>query len=82
MALVQADRLRATVAQGGMDLSEWGKFKSPGDGELQVTLSLGVAAGEKVSETKVFLRGVEAALRRAKQIGPNGVEAAREPDFH
>jgi two-component system cell cycle response regulator len=80
-ALTQADRLRATVAQGGMDLSEWGKFSSPQDGRLQVTLSLGVAAGRKVAEAEVFLRGAEAALRRAKQAGQNRVEAAREQDF-
>jgi diguanylate cyclase (GGDEF)-like protein len=80
-ALTQADRLRATVAQGGMDLSEWGKFTTPKDGKLQVTLSLGVAAGEKVEEADIFLRGVEAAFRRAKKAGQNRVEAAGEPDF-
>jgi diguanylate cyclase (GGDEF)-like protein len=80
-ALTQADRLRATVAQGGMDLSEWGKFTTPKDGKLQVTLSLGVAAGEKVGEAEVFLRGVEAALSRAKKAGQNRVETASAPDY-
>ena len=80
-ALTQADRLRATVAQGGMDLSEWGKFSSPKDGKLQVTLSLGVAAGEKIVEAEVFLRGVEAALSRAKKAGQNRVETASAPDY-
>ena len=49
---------------------------------LPVTLSLGVAAGDKVAEPEAFLRGVEAALRRAKKTGQNRVEAAREADFN
>lgn len=80
-ALTQADRLRATVAQSAMDLSEWGKFTSPGDGKLRVTLSLGLAVGDKVTEPESFLRGVEAALRRAKKAGHNRVEAAKKSDF-
>jgi len=81
-ALTQADRLRATVAQTSMDLSEWGKFTSPRESKLPVTISLSVAAGDHVTEPEAFLRGVEAALRRAKQAGPNRVEAAREADFN
>ncbi len=80
-ALTQADRLRATVAQGRMDLSEWGKFTSPEDGKLRVTLSLAVAVGDKIAEPEIFLRGVEAALRRAQKAGQNRVEAAREADL-
>jgi len=79
-ALTQADRLRATVAQGTMDLSEWGKFAA-GEGKLRVTLSLGVAVGDKVTAPQAFLRAVETALRRAKKAGKNRVETAQESDF-
>ena len=80
-ALTQADRLRATVAQGGMDLSEWGKFSAGQSSRLPVTLSLGLAVGDKVTEPQIFLRAVETALRRAKKAGKNRVDTAKEADF-
>jgi diguanylate cyclase (GGDEF)-like protein len=80
-ALTQADRLRATVAQGGMDLSEWGKFSAGQSGRIPVTLSLGLAVGDKVTEPQIFLRAVETALRRAKKAGKNRVDTAKETDF-
>ncbi len=80
-ALTQADRLRATVAQGGMDLSEWGKFSAGQSSRIPVTLSLGLAVGDKVTEPQIFLRAVETALRRAKKAGKNRVDTAKETDF-
>lgn len=80
-ALTQADRLRAAVAQGGMDLSEWGKFTSPADGRLRVTLSLGVASGDKIAAEQTFLRAAEVALNRAKKAGRDRVETAQAADF-
>lgn len=78
-AVTQADRLRAAVAQGGMDISEWGKFSGTHDGKLQVTLSLGAAEGRPDMEPGALLRDVEAALKRAKQAGHNRVEPAAQP---
>ena len=72
-ATTHADRLRAAVAQGGMDISEWGKFSGPRDAKLQVTLSLGVAEGRANIETSALLRDVEAAQSRAEQSGRNRV---------
>jgi len=79
-AMTQADRLRAAVAQGGMDISEWGKFSGSKDGKLQVTLSLGVAEGRADVEAGALLREVEAALMRAKRAGQNRVEGASKPE--
>ena len=73
-AVAQADRLRAAVAQGGMDISEWGKFTGPKDGKFQVTLTLGVVEGRADMEFEAFLRDAEAALKRAGQAGKNRVE--------
>ena len=78
-AVTQADRLRAAVAQGGMDISEWGKFSGTHDGKLQVTLSLGVAEGRPDKEAGALLREVEATLTRAKQAGQNRVESPPQP---
>jgi two-component system cell cycle response regulator len=80
-ALNQAERLRTSLAGESMDISEWGKFTSVKDGKIQVTLSLGVAAGEKMKETEPFLHAVEAALGRATQAGHNRAELAGEADF-
>jgi diguanylate cyclase (GGDEF)-like protein len=80
-ALTQADRLRAAVAQGGMDLSEWGKFAVPTDGRLRITLSLGVASGDKIAAEQHILRAAEVALNRAKKAGRDRVETAQEADF-
>jgi two-component system, cell cycle response regulator len=79
-ALTQADRIRAAVAQGGMDISEWGKFTGSRDGKLQVTLSLGVAEGRPDLEAGALLREVEAALHQAKSAGQNRVVAASRPE--
>lgn len=78
-ATTQADRLRAAVAQGGMDISEWGKFSGSSDGKLQVTLSLGVGEGRADMEAGALLREVESALKRAKRGGQNRVESASKP---
>ena len=72
-ATTHADRLRAAVAQGGMDISEWGKFSGSRDTKLQVTLSLGVAEGRADIEAAALLRDVEAAQSRADQSGRNRV---------
>ena len=72
--------MRAAVAQGGMDISEWGKFSGTQDGKLQVTLSLGVAEGRSDMEAGALLREVETVLARAKQAGQNRVEAPRKPE--
>jgi diguanylate cyclase (GGDEF)-like protein len=79
-AMTQADRLRAAVAQGGMDISEWGKFSGSHDGKLHVTLSLGVAEGRPDIEAGALHREVEAALTRAKKAGQNRVEGASRPE--
>jgi two-component system, cell cycle response regulator len=76
-AMTQADRLRAAVAQGGMDISEWGKFSGAKDGKLQVTLSLGVVEGRPDIEAGALLREVEGALKRA---GQNRVEGPSKPE--
>ena len=78
-AVTQADRLRAAVAQGGMDISECGKFSGTHDGKLQVTLSLGVAEGRPDVEAGALLREVEAAVNRAKLAGQNRVEPPPQP---
>ncbi len=74
--VAQANRLRAAVAQGGMDISEWGKFAPTSDGKLQVTLSLGVVEAQISAEAGGLLREAEAALKRAKLAGQNRVEPA------
>lgn len=80
-ALGQAERVRNAIGGQSMDISEWGKFASAQEGKLQVTLSLGVAAGDKLKEVEPFLRAVEAALARAQQAGHNRAELAKSEDF-
>jgi two-component system cell cycle response regulator len=80
-ALAQAERLRTSLTGESMDISEWGKFTSAKEGKLQVTLSLGVAAAEKMKETEPLLHAVEAALARARTAGHNRAEVATEADF-
>jgi two-component system cell cycle response regulator len=77
----QAERIRTAVTGQGMDLSEWGKFSTGKADRVHVTLSMGIAAGEKVKESQPFLRAVEAALARAKKAGPNRIETAAETDL-
>jgi len=80
-ALSQAERVRNAIGGQSMDISEWGKFASAQEGKIQVTLSLGVAAGDKLIEVESFLRAVEAALARAQQAGHNRTELAKSEDF-
>jgi two-component system cell cycle response regulator len=77
----QAERIRAAVTGQGMDLSEWGKFDKGKADKVHVTLSMGIAAGEKVKESEPFLRAAEAALARAKKAGSNQIETAMETDL-
>jgi two-component system cell cycle response regulator len=77
----QAERIRAAVTGQGMDLAEWGKFSAGKADKVHVSLSVGVAVGEKVKESEPFLRAVEAALARAKKAGPNRIEVAAEADL-
>jgi two-component system cell cycle response regulator len=72
----QAERLRAALSSESMDLSQWGKFATGDANKVNVTLSVGIAAGEKVKESATLLRPVEAALARAKQAGPGHIEMA------
>jgi diguanylate cyclase (GGDEF)-like protein len=80
-ALGQAERARNAIGGQSMDISEWGKFASAQEGKIQVTLSLGVAAGDKLKEVEPFLRAAEAALARAQQAGHNRTELAKSEDF-
>lgn len=80
-ALGQAERVRNAIGGQSMDISEWGKFASAQEGKIQVTLSLGVAAADKLKEVESFLRAVEAALARAQQAGHNRTELAKSEDF-
>jgi diguanylate cyclase (GGDEF)-like protein len=80
-ALSYAERLRTSLAGEGMDISEWGKFSAAQEGKIQVTLSLGVAAAEKIKEAEPFLHAVEAARARAKKGGHNRAEVATKEDF-
>jgi diguanylate cyclase (GGDEF)-like protein len=77
----QAERMRTAVSGQGMDLSEWGKFTTGKVDKVHVTLSVGIAAGEKVKQSEPFLRAAEAALARAKQAGSNRIEMAAETDL-
>ncbi len=79
--LSHAERLRTSLAGESMDISEWGKFTSAKEGKILVTLSLGVAAAEKMKETEPFLHAVEAALGRAQKAGHNRTEVAAQADF-
>jgi two-component system cell cycle response regulator len=77
----QAERMRSAVAGPGMDLSQWGKFSRGGTDRVHVTLSVGIAAGEKVKRPEPLLRAAEAALARAKTAGPDHIETATEADL-
>jgi two-component system cell cycle response regulator len=77
----QAARIRAVVTDRGLDLSEWGKFNSGNANRVHVTLSVGIAAGEKVKEPELFLQAAEAALARAKEAGSQGIETVVVTDL-
>lgn len=80
-ALSQAERLRNCLSVDPMDISEWGKFAPSERGAITVTLSVGVAAGNKIKDAETLLRAAEAALDRAKKRGPNCVEVASETEL-
>jgi diguanylate cyclase (GGDEF)-like protein len=80
-ALSQAERIRTAMGGQSMDISEWGKFASAQEGKIHVTLSLGVATGDKLKETEPLLRAVEAARARAQKAGRNRIELAKPEDF-
>lgn len=63
----QAERIRATVGGGPVPTSE---------GEIPITLSLGVAASTDFQEPEAILRAADAALYRAKRAGRNRAELA------
>jgi diguanylate cyclase (GGDEF)-like protein len=65
--LKQAERIRSTVCAGPVISSE---------GEIPVTLSLGVASSSEYQEVEDILRAADAALYRAKRAGRNRVEVA------
>jgi two-component system cell cycle response regulator len=77
----QAERIRAAVTGQGMDLAEWGKFDKGKADKVHVTLSVGIAAGEKVKEPELFLSAAEAALARAKAAGSNCIQTAVMTDL-
>lgn len=77
----QAERMRAAVSGQGIDLSEWGKLPTGKVDKLSVTLSVGIAAAERVKESEPFLRAAEATLARAKEAGANRIEMAVETDM-
>jgi diguanylate cyclase (GGDEF)-like protein len=68
-AILQAERLRARILKEPVDTPE---------GPIPVTLSLGVAASEPVTEVDpdLLLRAADTALYRAKSRGRNCVELA------
>lgn len=80
-AVNQAERLRNNVSALPIDISEWGKFAPSEKGTLTLTLSVGVAAGNKVKDAETLLRAVEAALDRAKKRGPGQIELATEAEL-
>lgn len=67
-ALVLADRIRATVAA-----EVW-----PPDGPLEVTISAGVADGQRGAAATAVCKAADVALYRAKNGGRNRVEVAHE----
>ncbi len=77
----QAERIRTALAGETVDLSEWGKFASPGDSRIMLTLSMGVAAGAQVKMAEPLLRAAEAALGRARQAGQNRTEVAADTEI-
>ncbi|MFB3922382.1 MAG: diguanylate cyclase [Terriglobia bacterium] len=79
--LGQGERLRTAVAAEEMDVSAWGSYSSANEGNLRMTLSLGVATSEGVIEAERLLRAAEAALARANQSGHDRVELATKKDL-
>jgi diguanylate cyclase (GGDEF)-like protein len=75
-ALAQAERLRAAVLSEKVEISEWGRHVPEGEGQINVTVSMGVAASSRPQDAESLVRATEAALRRAKTAGPNRVELA------
>jgi diguanylate cyclase (GGDEF)-like protein len=63
----QAERIRSLVCGGPV--------QSP-EGEIPITLSLGVASSGEYQEVEAILRAADAALYRAKRAGRNRVELA------
>lgn len=70
-AFNQADRIRAFLASDAVETTE---------GTIPVTVSLGVAAGNKEEELESLLRAADAAMYRAKRAGRNRVEMATVGD--
>ena len=75
-ALAQAERLRVAVVTEMVEIGEWGRHIPEGQGQIIVTVSLGVAATSHASDAEPLVRIAEAALRRAHASGPNRVEIA------
>ncbi len=75
-ALAQAERLRVAVVSEAVEISEWGRHVPEGQGRLNVTVCLGVAASSQAPDPDSLIRAAEAALRRARAAGPNRVEIA------
>jgi diguanylate cyclase (GGDEF)-like protein len=80
-ALSQAERLRAGVSGQPIDIAEWGKFATPEEGKITVTLCAGVAAGNRVKDAETLLHAGEAALDRAKTGGTDHVELAPDAEL-
>jgi len=78
-AVAQADRLRAAVSQGGMDISEWGKFKLPKDSRFQISLALGYVEGQSDIEVGAFLRAAEESLRSAEAAAGKSRQTSSGP---
>jgi diguanylate cyclase (GGDEF)-like protein len=64
----QAERIRTNVCAGPVPTAE---------GEILITLSLGVASSSEYLEPEEIIRAADAALYRAKRGGRNRVELAR-----
>jgi two-component system cell cycle response regulator len=75
-ALAQAERLRVAVVSETVEIGEWGRHIPEGQGRLNVTVCLGVAASSHAPDAEPLVRAAEAALRRARAGGPNRVEIA------
>ena len=63
----QADRIRSLVCGGPVQTAE---------GEIAITLSLGVASSAEYQEVEAILRAADVALYRAKRAGRNRFELA------
>jgi diguanylate cyclase (GGDEF)-like protein len=66
----QAERIRSRVSSSLVPTSE---------GEIEVTMSLGVASSSDYPEVEDMIRAADAALYRAKRAGRNRVEVAVAP---